>query len=200
VAAYNCTHHIHLEHECISACWLDDQFLWRVTFRGIQSGRPLVRHARFLVTAVGFADNPRGAEEINGIGTFEGRLFHSSQWDHDFHFKDKSVVVIGNGSSANQLVPWLVEESGARAVVQVTRSAHWIASKENWKIPGWQQWCVDIKPSIPFQQEHNPFCRHFFFPFSFLVNLVAIFRNMRLISCLGCSATSRGRKKAGDAG
>ena len=43
--------------------------------------------------------------DIAGRDTFEGRLFHSARWDHDFELAGKRVAVIGTGASAIQFVP-----------------------------------------------------------------------------------------------
>ncbi|KAL1841478.1 hypothetical protein VTJ49DRAFT_7033 [Mycothermus thermophilus] len=58
-----------------SAEWLDDRFLWRVHFAERESGRSYVKHARFLITAVGFCDVPNGAEGIRNIQNFVSRKF-----------------------------------------------------------------------------------------------------------------------------
>lgn len=45
--------------------------------------------------------------QIPGIHDFKGKLLHSASWDDSYDFKDKTVVVIGSGSSAIQIVPQL---------------------------------------------------------------------------------------------
>ena len=81
------------------------------------------------MTAVGFLDIPNGAESIANVREFAGRIFHGSDWDHEVDFEGKDVVVVGNGASANQFVPWLLENTDLRNLVQVVRSAQWIAPK-----------------------------------------------------------------------
>ena len=132
--------YVHLNQECTAAEWLDDQFLWRIHFVERESGRSYFRHARFLITAVGCCDVPNGAEGIRDIQNFGGRMFHSANWDHSFDFRDKNVVVVGNGCSANQFVPHLVKHASIRSLVQVMKSPHWIAPKDNGPVPGWQKW------------------------------------------------------------
>jgi len=99
-----------------------------------------VRYSRVLLTAVGFLDIPNGAESIANTQEFRGRIFHSSDWDHDVDFGGKDVVVVGNGASANQFVPWLLKNTSMRNLVQVVRSAQWIAPKENQRIGKVQKW------------------------------------------------------------
>ncbi|KAK4194381.1 hypothetical protein QBC40DRAFT_319904 [Triangularia verruculosa] len=147
VSRFDHSSYIHLNQECTAAEWLDDEFLWRVHFVERESGRSYVKHTRFLITAVGFCDVPNGAEGIRGIQDFGGRMFHSANWDHSFDFQDKNVVVVGNGCSANQFVPHLVKHASIRSLVQVMKSPHWIAPKDNGPVPAWQKWLFRSFPA-----------------------------------------------------
>ena len=63
---------------------------------------------------------------IEGAESFEGKVFHSAAWDSSVNFKNKDVVVLGNGASATQFVPELAKEVGPSGkVTQLVRSAHW---------------------------------------------------------------------------
>ena len=57
-----------------------------------------------------------------GVDSFKGEIFHSSQWRHDISLQRKKVVVVGNGCSATQLVPKIAVE--AESVTQFIRSQH----------------------------------------------------------------------------
>jgi cation diffusion facilitator CzcD-associated flavoprotein CzcO len=83
---------------------------------------------------------PNGAEGIQDIRNFDGRVFHSANWDYAFDFQGKDVVVVGNGCSANQFVPHLVKNTSIRSLVQIMRSPHWIAPKDDGPVPAWQKW------------------------------------------------------------
>lgn len=67
--------------------------------------------------------------------------FHSATWDHSVSYKDRNVVVIGNGSSATQFVPELAKE--AKNVTQVVRSQHWMQHQpaDPFTLPAWK-WLV----------------------------------------------------------
>ncbi|KAL8341211.1 hypothetical protein RB601_005734 [Gaeumannomyces tritici] len=147
VSRFDHSSHIHLNQECTAAEWLDDEFLWRVHFVERKSARSYVKHARFLITAVGFCNAPNGAEGIRDIQNFGGRMFHSANWDHSFDFRDKNVLVVGNGCSANQFVPYLVKHASIRSMVQVMKSPHWIAPKDNGPVPAWQKWLFHSFPA-----------------------------------------------------
>lgn len=144
---------IHLNQECVSARWLEDQDLWRVEFLDRTTNDTFVRHSRVLFTAAGFLDIPKGPESITNIQEFGGRIFHSSHWDHEVDFGGKDVVVVGNGASANQLVPWLLKNTGLRSLVQVVRSAQWIAPKDNQPIRKAQKWQVFSSNATPLAQK-----------------------------------------------
>jgi cation diffusion facilitator CzcD-associated flavoprotein CzcO len=62
-----------------------------------------------LVSATGFLSRWRWPE-IEGLHDFGGHLCHSAVWDGEYDFRGKRVAVIGNGSSAIQIVPQLVGE------------------------------------------------------------------------------------------
>jgi len=112
----------------------------RVEFLDTITNESFVRHSRVLFTAVGFLDIPKGLVSIANIQEFRGRIFHSSDWDHEVDFEGKDVIVVGNGASANQFVPWLLENTGLRNLVHVVRSAQRIAPKENQQIGKVQKW------------------------------------------------------------
>jgi cation diffusion facilitator CzcD-associated flavoprotein CzcO len=45
--------------------------------------------------------------KIPGIENYKGKLMHSARWDQDYDYKNKTVAVIGGGSSSVQIVPEL---------------------------------------------------------------------------------------------
>ncbi|KAL2812895.1 hypothetical protein BDW59DRAFT_178493 [Aspergillus cavernicola] len=136
------TEFILLQQECLSASWKDDVCMWDVQFRNHITGAEYAVKCRVLITSVGFLDVPRGADDISGIGNFQGAVFHSSSWDHDTDFSGKNVVVLGNGCSANQFIPWLVNSSGIAGLTQIIRSAHWIAPKVDRRVGPKEKWIL----------------------------------------------------------
>lgn len=79
-----------------------------------------------------------GDADFCSLSTFI-RSFHSARWDHSVDYTNKHVVVLGNGSSATQLVPEVAKK--AKSVTQFVRAQHWIASVPHNPIesivPGW---------------------------------------------------------------
>ncbi|KAL1982657.1 hypothetical protein VTN96DRAFT_1027 [Rasamsonia emersonii] len=114
---------------------------WLTTILDQKTGQVRHRRSRVLIAAVGALSVPKGCE-IKGAERYQGRMFHSAQWDHSFDWTDKDVVVIGNGCSATQFVPILSNGTNgdayhgkargkARKVVQFSRQPHWIAERPN---------------------------------------------------------------------
>lgn len=147
VSGFDASRNIHLKQECVGAEWLDDELRWRVEMKDVESQRTYYKHTRFLITAVGFCDEPNGTEDILNIEDFHGQVFHSARWDHSVEFHGARVVVVGNGCSANQFIPHLVNQESVRTLTQVVRSRHWIAPKNDSPVPRWRKWSVE--PFLP---------------------------------------------------
>ncbi len=99
------------------ADWDEDEQRWHVaTDRGDLS-------ARVLVSAAGALSDPK-TPDIEGIDRFQGRMFHSAQWDHDYDVEGKRIAVIGTGASAIQFVPAIAPDVRQMHVFQ--RTAPWI--------------------------------------------------------------------------
>ncbi|KAL7275628.1 succinate semialdehyde dehydrogenase NADP+ linked [Rhizina undulata] len=122
--------HIKTGQKCHGARWDEAGHLWAVVLQDLESGKSYVRTARVLITAVGVLSTPRGIEEIVGHEGFGGVVMHTAEWRDDVEWTGKRVAVVGNGCSANQVVPAIVEKVGEQGgVVQVFRSEHWVAKK-----------------------------------------------------------------------
>jgi len=100
----------------------DDAQDWRVTVVDAQ-GRHELR-ADVVVSAVGVFGEPV-VPGLPGRDSFEGPVFHSSQWPASLDVLGKRVAVVGSGASAMQIVPAI---AGVAARVDIfQRSAQWIA-------------------------------------------------------------------------
>jgi cation diffusion facilitator CzcD-associated flavoprotein CzcO len=63
--------------------------------------------------------------DIHGLHDFSGPLMHSAKWDHTVNFDNKTVGVIGTGSTSVQIVPQL--QKICREVQVFMRSPTWIS-------------------------------------------------------------------------
>lgn len=103
----------------------DDEGTWTLTGRNITNGQRIKHTSRVLLCCQGGLVTPQQLL-APGIGNFKGEYLHSALWDHNVSFKGKKVVVVGNGCSANQLVPALLKDYEPKSIVQVVRSKHYI--------------------------------------------------------------------------
>jgi cyclohexanone monooxygenase len=82
--------------------------------------------ARVLVSATGPWSEPV-LPDLPGLEGFEGRVFHSSRWDHEHDLDGAEVAVIGSGASAVQFVPAIQPRVKRLRLFQ--RTAHWVLPK-----------------------------------------------------------------------
>lgn len=85
--------------------------------------------ADFFLPAVGALSDPL-IPEIPGLATFQGKVFHSAQWDHDYDLTGKKVAVIGTGASAVQFIPEIQPKVQQLTLFQ--RTAAWV-------LPRWDE-------------------------------------------------------------
>jgi cation diffusion facilitator CzcD-associated flavoprotein CzcO len=114
---YGITPHIRFGHEVLGAEWDDDDQRWRIqTSKGPFS-------AQFMVAGTGPLHEP-AIPDLPGVGDFEGRVFHSAEWDHDHDLTGERVAVVGTGASAIQFAPQIQPRVSQMHVFQ--RTPPWI--------------------------------------------------------------------------
>ncbi len=84
--------------------------------------------ADVVVTGSGGLSEPR-LPDIEGLDSFEGEVFHSARWNHDYDLTGKRVAVIGTGASSIQIVPAIAEQVGHLDVYQ--RTAPWVTPRND---------------------------------------------------------------------
>ncbi|TGJ80712.1 hypothetical protein E0Z10_g8050 [Xylaria hypoxylon] len=114
-----------------SAHWEASSGTWLVSVKNLKTLETYDRRCKILISAVGLLSQPTPCE-IPGESSFQGRIFHTAEWDHSFDYKDKEIVVIGNGCSATQAIPAVSQGEGAvKKVTQFARQAQWIFERPN---------------------------------------------------------------------
>ena len=103
--------------------WVEEKGRWRMTARDNATGESFMHEAQFLFSGVGLFSEPRKID-IPGLDSFKGPVVHSARWDQGLDLKNKKVIVFGNGCSACQIIPAIVDET--EHITQVIRSKHWI--------------------------------------------------------------------------
>src|SRR5207245_445087 len=99
--------------------------------------------ANLLILGNGPLSEP-SLPHIPGIEGFEGVMFHSAQWNHDYDLTGKRVAVIGTGASSIQFVPKI--QPLARHLSLFQRTPPWILPRHDHRIPSWQRPMFRILP------------------------------------------------------
>lgn len=66
--------------------------------------------------------------DVQGLDQFEGHKCHSASWDEDYDYSNKTIAVIGNGSSGVQIVPKLAALPGTK-VISFQRSPNYVYAR-----------------------------------------------------------------------
>jgi cation diffusion facilitator CzcD-associated flavoprotein CzcO len=106
----------------LDLAWDEDEQVWLVsTDHGDVT-------ADVVITGSGGLSEPR-LPEIEGIDSFEGEVFHSARWNHDYDLTGKRVAVIGTGASAIQIVPEVAKQVDHLDLYQ--RTAPWVMPRRD---------------------------------------------------------------------
>lgn len=135
--------------------WVEETKRWRLSIRRSQSDTVFVHEAQFLFSGSGQLVQPREID-VPGVETFNGPIFHSSRWRNDVDLTDKKVVIIGNGCTAAQIVPSIVEKT--KHLTQVVRSKHWILPAIDAKTAKRLQLLLKYMPGALVLQRFIVFC------------------------------------------
>ncbi len=81
-----------------------------------------------VIAATGVLHHPQ-YPEIEGLESFRGAVFHSSQWDHGVEIDRRRVGIVGTGSTATQIVSAIVER--VERLVLFQRTPQWIMPAAN---------------------------------------------------------------------
>lgn len=126
---YGLRDHIRFGVEMTGARWDADEGRWHLQAR---DGDEYV--ARFVVSGMGGLHVPR-IPQLPGLADFQGAVFHSAEWNHDYDLRGKRVAVIGTGASAIQFVPRIAPDVAELVLFQ--RTPPWIMPKPDRVIPEW---------------------------------------------------------------
>lgn len=134
---YGVLDHVHCGAEVTRAQWNAEVERWEVeTTAGRWS-------PRVLIAGAGPWSEPL-IPDIPGPGSFPGRVFHSSRWDHDHDLTGQRVAVVGTGASAVQFVPAIQPLVGSMHLYQ--RTAQWVLPKPDHLVPHLERWVLRHVP------------------------------------------------------
>ena len=111
-------------------CWVesmvfdDEASFWTIR---LADGRDIT--TRFVISGMGVLSTPT-LPNFEGMGSFEGKSFHASQWPHEpLDLTGNRVAVVGSGATAIQLIPEVAKVAKSLTVFQ--RRANWAAPLNN---------------------------------------------------------------------
>lgn len=100
----------------------------------------------FVISATGILHHP-SLPDIPGLDSFEGNMFHTSNWNHDVQLDaTQSVGIVGTGSTAAQCIPELIN-SGAKVNV-FQRTPQWILPLKDFSIPNFVKRLLGRFPTL----------------------------------------------------
>ena len=122
--------HVRLNCAVESATWLDHERRWQLETTG-GTVRP-----RVLIAGMGPLTEPR-IPDVPGLDAFEGEVWHSARWNHDFDLDGRRVASIGTGASAIQYVPEIAKRVERLHVFQ--RTPPWVLPHTSRPIRAWER-------------------------------------------------------------
>ena len=128
---YQLASHIQFATEVLHAQYNEADSLWQVS---LCDGSQL--SASLLISATGQLSRP-ALPKLEGIETFQGRAFHSANWEHNYDLAGKRVAVVGTGASAIQFVPAIADAVAQLSVFQ--RSAAYLKKRPDRAYKSWHK-------------------------------------------------------------
>ncbi|EXJ56534.1 hypothetical protein A1O7_06878 [Cladophialophora yegresii CBS 114405] len=116
---------IKFSHRVIEGRWHEDEARWELKIEDLAGRSIITESCDVFITAIGLL-NQWEWPSVPGLHSFEGKLMHSADWDEGYDFKDKSIAVIGAGSSGIQIVPSL--QPLVKRLDHYVRGKTWIAT------------------------------------------------------------------------
>ncbi|KAI7895866.1 uncharacterized protein EV154DRAFT_494015 [Mucor mucedo] len=123
--------------EVEQASWVDGQ--WELKVKSHETKETL--HFDLLFLGVGSLRIPHIPPEFKN---FKGSVIHTGEWDSSLEFKDKRIGLVGSGSSAIQVFPFLAKE--ASCVVLYQRSVPWVFPQVQEKVSDLTKWIFSWLP------------------------------------------------------
>ncbi|KAL6241215.1 hypothetical protein RBB50_011894 [Rhinocladiella similis] len=119
---WNLDRDVKLNHKVTETVWLTDKRQWKITV--VTPDHTLVDYADILISAQGVLNNWHWPK-IEGFHTFKGHKCHSASWDEGYDYSNKTIAVIGNGSSGVQIIPQLAKLPSTK-VICFQRSSNFV--------------------------------------------------------------------------
>jgi 4-hydroxyacetophenone monooxygenase len=103
--------------------WLEEEQLWKLELRSVQTNETRTTRANAVITAAGHLCRPK-LPHLPGRATFAGEAMHTSEW-RDIDLDGKRVGVVGVGAAGVQVVSAISTKVAALTVFQ--RQPVWLS-------------------------------------------------------------------------
>ncbi|KAF8967753.1 hypothetical protein BDZ97DRAFT_1755839 [Flammula alnicola] len=121
---YQLRKYIKLRHQVSKAAWNAKKGGWDVEIIDLAEGTTVNDYCDILVNAAGVLNAWRWPS-IPGLKDYNGKLLHTARWDSSVDLSGKHVGLIGNGSSAIQVLPAI--RSQASRITTFIRESTWVS-------------------------------------------------------------------------
>ncbi|GLB41651.1 putative pyridine nucleotide-disulphide oxidoreductase [Lyophyllum shimeji] len=127
---YGLHKYVKLRHCVTHATWDATRDAWDIDVTDLATGQTLRDRADILVNAAGVLNDWRWPD-IEGLKEFKGVLVHTANWDRSLDLTGKRVGLIGNGSSAIQVLP-AIQPKVAKLTTFIRRGT-WVAPAQGFE-------------------------------------------------------------------
>lgn len=125
VATHKLDEYVKLNHRVKGAWWNEETGKWRMEIQStLDPSNTFYDEGDVLINATGVLNNWKWPS-VPGIEKFKTKL-HSANWDDSIDLEDKVVGIIGNGSSAVQIIPAIFPK--VQKLKTFMRSSTWITA------------------------------------------------------------------------
>ena len=136
---------ISFETEVVRADYDEEACEWALVLRG-PDGAERSERARSLVSAVGQLNRAR-IPELEGLDSFAGRTWHTSNWPADVDLAGKRVVFVGAAATGLQAIPEVARIAEHTTIVM--RSSNWMSVNP--------EYCRPIRDAEVWAFDHLPY-------------------------------------------
>lgn len=127
-----------------TAVWNDASHRWELRLLRADGTHESVA-ANVVFSCSGLFSTPN-LPDIEGIDSFAGAMFHTTDWDHTFDWTGRDVALIGTGSTGSQLAPAIAQT--ARTLIIFQRTPNWVMPIHGYhdRVPEEHHWLLDNFP------------------------------------------------------
>ncbi|CAO0799620.1 unnamed protein product [Mucor circinelloides] len=141
---YNVYEQTQFETKVVRASWIEDKKKWELELHQPTVHKEnQIRYFDFVFGCIGGLRVPNVPKQFQA---FEGKIIHSAYWDNDFDFNNKSVAVIGSGTSAIQIVPNLAPR--VKHLHSFQRTPTWVGPRNQLEFSSFIQFVFAYVPFV----------------------------------------------------